>query len=719
MKCIARMLAGLFAVVSAHEAMAATLPQTTVEGLHWRIAPAADFSDNATVAARRKEQILVWDNGKDTRVAGEVLLLVDASYDSVQPIVQRALSPFGTFTAEAEKGPLAYLPEGWDQVLLSRRPDLRDALVNRFTLPRLQLAVSQGVITTEEMTRRLAQERARVDSVPQNRMTLDDFHVTYASWYATQKRSRVLSDKHDSTLTVRLFDVTAIFGHPATVVDISRDDNYPNPNAGLFKQLANFNVLSSPPARVVSDGVVPAPVFVAVRDALASLSNTMEIASTPLAWVKPVEPSNAAPPLVLRAPTTDGPIIKAQAIRWDTLVTGPRSLLYPHDLLTLPDGDLLVSAQVSDDTGWWQHVWRFHEANGEWNVENVWRGSAGTSRLSLSTDGRTAWFDGSVESNTPSALIAYDIDAHRVIRHAVNWSGIERSDLQNPRWELAGDQLPTFFRHDYDSLFGGTGDDKNKLGREYFTVMRPDAAPPSTDDTWPFHTAFASARQSMMSVRMKGNTLIWPVRWRDAKVFWVEDQPGLAELDASTGRVLRALALPQRFGTPDPQDATGAAQWVPTPLGSPEAGWIATGFVLTPDDDSQLPSSMRGAVAHHGRIVGMHVVDLKDGHVLSAMLGPMDLLAAAARSAHGRYLVLGSNGAMHSGPRLALWDIAQARTPDQLDASPSKSDVHALAFSWQGGDVWALGDRELFRWHLPDALHDAASPDSAPDQSHP
>lgn len=715
MKRMARMLAGLFVLAWAHGAAANTLPPTTVEGLHWRIASAADFPDDAKVAAGRKERILVWDDGKHPWVADEVLLLVDGPYGSVQPAVQRALNPFGTFTAQAENEFLAYLPEGWDRVLLSRRADLRDALVNGFTLPRLQRAVKEGAITPAEMTQRLARERARVDWAPQDRASLDNFRVTYARWYATQKRSRILSDAHDSTLTVAVFDVTAMFGYAATIVDISRADDFPNADAGLWKQLANFNVLGSSPARILSNDVVPAPVFEAVRDALAGLPHRVDIARTPLAWEQPLAQPATAPSLVLSAPGSDGPVIKAESMRWDTLVTSPRALLYPHDLLALPDGDMLMSAQVSDDSGWLQHVWRFHETGDGWKAEEIWRGTEGADHLSLSADGRTAWFDGTADSKAPRALIAYDVDTRRLVRHALNWAPTEE---QNPHWELAGDQQPIFFRHDYNLRSGDADDDKTRLGHEYFTALRPDTPPSSADDTWPFHVAFASARQSMMSVRMKGNTLIAPVRWRDAKAFWVEDQPGIAELDASSGRVLRAIALPQRAGAPDPIDASGAATWVPTPLGSPEGQWIATGFVLTPDDDRLLPPSMKGAFVRHDRIVGMHVVDLKGGHVLSAVLGAMDALPAAARSAHGRYLAMGSNGPMHGGPRVALWDIAQGRTPVQLDALPSKSEVHALAFSWQGGDLWALGDREFFRWRLPDVLHDAASPGSFPDQSH-
>lgn len=199
MKRMARTLAGLLGVACAHGAVAATLPPTTAEGLHWRIASAADFPDGARVAAARKERVLVRDDGKHPWVADEVLLLIDGPYDSVQPAVQRALKPFGTFTVEAENSFLPYLPEGWDRVLLSRRADLRDALVNGFVLPRLQRAVKEGATTPEEMTQRLAVGcRARANSSPARCIAVEERRACTGLLLAKRRsvdpgRSRILS----------------------------------------------------------------------------------------------------------------------------------------------------------------------------------------------------------------------------------------------------------------------------------------------------------------------------------------------------------------------------------------------------------------------------------------------------------------------------------------------------------------------------------------------
>ncbi|WP_233874637.1 hypothetical protein [Paraburkholderia adhaesiva] len=358
-------------------------------------------------------------------------------------------------------------------------------------------------------------------------------------------------------------------------------------------------------------------------------------------------------------------------------------------------------------------MWRLHQANGGWKAEEIWRGEEGAGQLALSANGHTAWFDGASTRQATHEWFAYDVDARRLTHYAMTRSDADRGDFGSLRWELAGDQLPAVFDHNIS-----LGDrQKNPLGGVLLSVLRPTAPPSLAHDAWPFGTAFLSARQAMMGADMEGNTLIWPVRWRDPKVFWVEDQPGIAELDAASGRVLRALALPQRFGfgAPDPHNATGVAQGAPTPLGSPEAGWIATGFELRLADDGHMPSSLYSVSNDNGSFVGMHVVNLKDGHALSALLGRSEKLAAAARSAHGRFLALG--GMKPGSPHVVLWDIAQARTPVQLETS-SRSELHAVAFSWNGADLWALGDRELFHWSLPDSLRDAAAKGSFPDQSH-
>jgi len=46
-----------------------------------------------------------------------------------------------------------------------------------------------------------------------------------------------------------------------------------------------------------------------------------------------------------------------------------------------------------------------------------------------------------------------------------------------------------------------------------------------------------------------------------------------------------------------------------------------------------------------------------------------------------------------------------------------KSNIHALAFSWNGVDLWAFCDGGLLHWRLPDGMKDEASSGSFPEQS--
>lgn len=715
---LARIATGLIAITSLSLGQTAQAQNTAVEGMSWKIESAALFPNDLGPAAKAKEPILVWSTKDGAKVATEVHLLVEAPYDRIQPAVQKALATLGAFTSDTGNYSPAYQSDGWSEVLLSRRPDIRNALATRFEEPRLQLAVKEGALTADEMARRLAQASARIESLPQDSTTMDAIRTKYPSYYAQQERSYGLTGKRSSKLSIRVFDVTAAFGHPATSVRISRVDSYPNPKYGLLKSWRDFNVLSTGPSPTLSDGVVPAPVFEAVRNALVTAADghAVSIAPTPTAWAIPADLTAQVPAFTLAAPSSDKPTLEAQTIRWDTLIGTERDLRYPHDLLTLPNGDLMLSAEISDNSGWSQRVWRLHDANGEWKAENVWRGGNGARQLALSADGHTVWFSGSATRDDATQMHAYDVATRQLTSFTLSLP--DTASGKDWHWELSDDQLPAIFDHQSASLFERNQTNANKLGDEQLIVLRPATPPSAAGGTWPFRLAVSSARQSMMNVRMKGNTYIWPVRWRGAKTFWTEDQLGIAELDAANGHVLRALPLPQRAGTPDRNDASGVAPWVPTPLGSPEADWIASGFVLMLTDDGSMPPKLDGDANRNDRFVGMHVVDLKDGRVhLSALLGRADTLQAAARSANGSLLAIGSNGIKPRGPKVVLWDIAKAQTPVQLGTS-ARGELHALAFSWNGADLWALGSRELLHWQLPDALKDAASRGSFPDQSH-
>ena len=251
--------------------------------------------------------------------------------------------------------------------------------------------------------------------------------------------------------------------------------------------------------------------------------------------------------------------------------------------------------------------------------------------MMINGDGSAVWFDASRTPNKP-CLYRYDLASRKVDRHEVvwpsetDWQDHQMSDLH---WIL-DDDLPANFWHDI----------RHDEGREPGRFRVPDraapASPPSdADDPWPFVTTLSSVRQSLMDEISNGsNALIWPVRWRPSGSYWTEDSQA-AELDARTGRTLRTIALPQRFGTPDSFSAAGVAQWCPSRLvrrrvnGSRQAS-CSCSTTTAACRPMKYPGPKRA------RFVGMHVVDLKSGHVLSALLGSANNLKAAARSANGR-----------------------------------------------------------------------------------
>lgn len=724
---LACFLLGLIGATIPLACSAAPMPAATVDGMQWRFVQLHNtgHDDDYEVAARRNEQVLVWDNGKNRQAyAGTVYLLVSAPFDQVQPRVQGVLQRTSPVTARVDNWQLQNLPPPWDKVLLSRRPDLRTAIAEQEVMPKLQQALQQGAITRPELDWRMDHARARVDRLSQG-SRVPALQATYTYWDARQDHSDGITGQYRSTLFVRVQDASAIFGHPATIVQFGRSDTRPNPDYSLWKALTlqDLDVFSGNRTQSSRTGisVVPADVFTALTDALSAMPGKLEIAASPAAWQLPSTPSIPAPAINLAVPDPSAPVLKPRLIRWDTLVTDPsqRTLLYPHDILGLPDGSMLFSAQVSDSRGWNEYVWRLHEVDGALRADEVWRGKSGPRRMMINGDGSAVWFDGQPDTDGKPCLYRYDVTSRKVDRHEIvwpnetSWRDYQMSDLH---WILA-DDLPANFRHDIRHGEQAS----NPLGSEYLTVQRPASAPSGTDDPWPFVTTLSSVRQSLMDdINGGGNPLIWPVRWRPSGSYWTEDPQGLAELDARTGRTLRAIALPQRFGSPDPDNATGIAQWVPEPLGSPQGQWIATGFVLLLDDDGSMPPPVKYPGPKRARFVGMHVVDLKSGHVLSALLGPADDFKAAARSANGRFLAMGTTSTAGSRThRVALWEVAQGRTPVQLDASslPTDNEIRALAFSWDGSALWALGTHELLLWQLPAALRDRATRRAVPDQS--
>ncbi|WP_295954850.1 hypothetical protein [uncultured Xanthomonas sp.] len=714
--CAGLLLLALGSAFAAGPVQPSAMPAAEPGDSAWQIAAAGTALEAQAPAVRRHEDLLFWTlPGGQREPATAAHLLIAAPYAQVQAAVRGVVQAQGGFQEGNETLPLSYLPDDWGRVLLSRRQDLRAALAERFAQPMLQAAVEQGALTEEEARTRLQQARERSDWAPQDRAELAVFRETrYAEYCATRSERQGLSGRLE--LRVCVFDMTAAMGHATTALSIERTDNYANPDYSVIRQITQFNPLggASQPSRL-SQRVVPAVLFQAVRQALAASvpQQPVRVAASPLVWMLPPQRAGAAPAIAFVPPRNDVPLLPFDALPWDALggelATADSGARYPRDLLALPDGDLLLSMQVLGGTGANTRLWRLHHDGTRWQTETVWQGEGGAQRLMPDAQGSRVWFLAGAAGES-AVLYVYDVASRRLHRYRVDGEGSDGY----ARWELDAAQRPVYFDHSYA---GGGG----AFGGSRFILNAPTAAVPAADGPWAFAPVFGAPRQALMDAEKKGNAQLWPVRLHDPHALWVEDAQGIAALDPTSGRVLRAFALPQRFGRPDPVDASGVAQWVPTPLGSLQGRWIASGFVLMLADHGtgtpQFAPSGASKAQPEARFVGMHVLDMDDGRVrLSALLGCADALKAAARSAHGRLLALGSDAPAAAGPQLALWQIAAAQTPLRL-ASPARGSLNTLAFSWDGATLWALTDGGLLRWSLPLALRDPAGAGSYPEHA--
>ena len=255
--------------------------------------------DDYEVAARRGEQVLIWDNGKNRQAYAEaVFLLVSAPTIRCSRWCSAYCNGRFPVTASANSWQLQNLPAPWSRVLLSRRPDLRAAIADHATLPKLQQALQQGAITRQELDWRMDQARARVDRLFQA-SGVPALQSTYAFWEARQDHSDGITGQYRSALFVRVQDVSAIFGHPATVVQFGRIDSRPNPDYSLWKALTlqDLDIFSGNRTQSSRTGisVVPGDVFTALSDALSALATRLEIAASPTAWQLPSTPSTPPP----------------------------------------------------------------------------------------------------------------------------------------------------------------------------------------------------------------------------------------------------------------------------------------------------------------------------------------------------------------------------------------------------------------------------------------
>jgi hypothetical protein len=668
----------------------------------WRLEPAGMVPDASLLAIERRERILVWTDPPPGRPAASAVLLVEAPFAAVQPAIVRALSALGRVESSTSEGPLAYQLDGWDQVLLSRHPELRAALTRRFVEPELREAARAGLLTGSELDRRLAEAEASTSSAPQDRAELPELKLPYASARSAVRGTFGLTRSRSWELEVATFDASAIFGRTVTVVSLGRVDTFPNPDYSFFKALREWSVLGPGRSPTATASVVPGEVFEALRRAGAAAAGGTEprVADSPQRLALPVpQPRSPPRPRLVEAAESENSLSRVE-VPWAELTGMLEGNRYPHDLAALADGTLLVSAEVlagRPESAWSNRLWRLRPGGGASAATQVWQGGDGAHRLAVSASGDVAWFVGSERRGGPRRLYRYRADGGEVTSFEIALEG-QVLDLEHElEWQLDDRGAPAFIVHGY----AATGHREALYQR-----LVASEAPPARGGRWAYRVAVSSAREALLPGRMA------PVRWADGRRLWTEDARGLAELDADQGRALRAFLLPPRFGGV----SAGRAQWVPPPLGSPAGGWIAVGYVGSTDeaDRDALPvRRVRGA----DRVVGMYVVDLLQGLVrFGAHLGPASTLAAAARSASGRLLALGTTGDPGRTPRVGLWDTESGRSPVRLDL-PEHGEVYALAFSWDGSALWALDDRLVFGWTLPPALRDGAQPGRWPEQS--
>ncbi|MFL6674206.1 MAG: hypothetical protein ACJ8LG_13065 [Massilia sp.] len=670
--------------------------------LKWKAEMASKIGGASGFAARKGEKIIVWEQGEEASQAEIIHLLVDAPFLAVQLAVQNALAKSGGFKSTADTRQWVSQSEGWENVLVSHRQDLRDKLAARNVLPQLAEAFKRGALTGPEYHQLKQAARRKTDWSLNEIGELDELtRLAFDTYCASKDESLGITGDYTSHLEICVFDMSAAFGHPAAAARISRTDRYPTPGSSRWKGIRDFNILSPGPAATIWQRVVPSAAFDTVYAALklAASGGTVQVAASSLAWVDHSGEAKTTIPVKFAYPypPAGSGFSNVELVSWDAIAGQLNSVfeadnIYPYDLVGLPNGDLIVGLGGNALT----RVWRLGRAKGRWTSELIWEGRQRTHQLELSSDGKTVWFSGGNE-HQDTRLFAYDVLVHKTTEYQVYF---DINASKTWRWALAGSDYPTFYASER------TGNLRNPYLEAQLQVFLPRTPPPLHGGEWWFKTALRVPRDGQ------------PVRWRDRKHLWITDG-GLAQVESRSGVVTRSLPLPQRAGIPYHNSSREDAPWVPAPLGSPEANWVAIGYlVMLADDGNPRPKFEAAPTRHTGRFVGMHVIDLNTGGVrMSALLGRSDTLEAAARSANGKLLALGSNGVGSRPSMVALWDVASGRAPLQL-AAPANGSLHTLAFSNSGAELWGLYNLGLARWRLPTRLQDAVRHGSLPDQSH-
>ncbi|QHF02650.1 hypothetical protein N015_09605 [Pseudomonas asturiensis] len=616
----------------------------------WDIRPSTvEDIDKGLPSALQSSELA--NNGR--RLAG-VKMVVALPFSQVLPVVISALEPLGPLRGETGMDMVSNMDNAWGAVLLTRRPDLVHDLVRQFDMPRLQQYVRDGALAESEIAERIERiERTLRFQSGSPRMAL--LTEQYAYWNGSAKREHGTMGRSTSIVIAHVIQLDAVFGRPVTAVYLTRNDDYPNPDSGLISQvrrLADLNIFNPGQPKRLQRSSVPGELFSPVFEALSTLPNAnLELGADAERWRAPPRPTPSVSEPKLTLPNTQARVLEARAVL---------PFKNPDDFTVLADGSVLLIRSYpralmhwSPDAGEPREVWKPSQFFTKWLLS---RDASGQS--AYMTEGPLVMrFDAKTQS----------LNAHPMV---FDKPGLQYNAYMD--YFPDGNGVPLIYRHQYLT-------DHNT-----FEVWQAVAQPAGDGTQWNYTLRFASPRQEMMNYFTRGNGQIKPVRWDGTlPTVWVEDAYGLSELDGKTGRVLRVVKLPRRFGEVDPADDTGMAQWTPEPFGSVKGRWIAVGFVL-----------MEGK----RRNPGVHVVDVASGKVrYSLTLPDQDSLETAVGSPDGRLLALATGSRKNVA---VLWNLENGRSLTLQSGDAGCRDLEQLQWSPDGLRLWGRCQNGLMTWDM-------------------
>lgn len=647
MKCAGFWKYALWATAIGYSSIstAATLPQG------WQIRPsAAEDIDKGLPSALQSSEL-----AKDGRRLAEVHIVVALPFDQVLPQVVSALRPLGRLSEQSGVEPLSRLEDEWGNVLLTRRPDLIREMVRQFDLPKLQQDVRDGALAESEIPERIALIE-RTIHFQSDRRRMAPLTQQYKHWIGSAEHKHGVTGRSSGRVIARVMQLDTVLGRPATVVYLTRNDEYPNPDAGFIgrmRELVEFNIYSPTAPSLLHRSIVPGEVFSPVFDALSTLPNAnVELGASPDQWRAPSRPISFVTEPKLTLPDTKAKVLEAKAVM---------SIKSPDNFIVLGDGSALIIRSYPRALMRWSP-----DAGGElrelWaSTEEKWH----QWQLSRDASGQSGYL------TTGGLIVRFDNKSGSLVKHPIAFEKTTQPD-KYMKYFHDGNGVPLIYDHDH------------RGGRDTLKVWQASAQPSGDGTPWNYMLRFASPRQDMMKDSLRGNPLIKPVRWDGVLPnTWVEDVYGLAELDGRTGKVLRVVKLPRRLGDADRNDDTGMAPWDPAPFGSVKGGWIAVGFVL-----------------NQGRQVnpGMHVVDIASGKVRYSLTLPgQNSLKTAAGSPNGRLLALGTadkNAAV-------LWNLENGRSLTLGTEVSGCKEFEQLQWSPSGERLWGRCNNGLVAWDVP------------------